>query len=199
MHQVNHVCVCFNIRPFLKCLYAFFYKMHKHIISSTFRSEHIKPSLLKHRFSSPDSILFTKPLNYMFTLGSFYLKVSTSLSQSLLATLHTRICVSETSRDASDASGARALNSLLLFHFPFWATVQKHCDKFDWYFHWSDSNFCIVFWKDDADRTSISSFNYRAILQKVFKINLRLFFWSWICHIPESVPSQKQSDCNIIM
>lgn len=43
---------------------------------------------------APDSVLFTNHTSTeLNALGSLYLKVSTSLSQSLLGTLHTHICV----------------------------------------------------------------------------------------------------------
>jgi len=83
-------------RPFFTCLF----RTISSSVPCTSRSSHRKLTA-SH---------WQKPLIYVFRAPHH--------------SLHSNICVSETSRDAS---GARALNSLLLFHFPFWATAQRHC------------------------------------------------------------------------
>lgn len=66
------------------------------------------------------------PLPFLTAFSSVFTLTSLSVTSSYA------------SLSRSDISCARAQNSLLLFYFPFWATVQKGCDKFDWYYHWCD-------------------------------------------------------------
>lgn len=82
---------------------------------------------------SPAACTSKSPLPFLTAFSSLFTLTSLSVTSSY------------TSLSRSDISCAMAQNCLLLFYFPFWATVHKGCDKFDWYYHWCDSwAYCLI-------------------------------------------------------